>query len=301
MDDLSTGCPEFAELGDHFACIDLRNRRALASTLDRFAPDAILHCAARIEAGESVRHPLDYLDHNINTALPLIREASTRRIPIVFSSTAAVYGEPREVPIRESHPRTPLSPYGFSKLTVEYALEAASVAHGLKAVSLRYFNAAGADPQLRAGELHVPETHVIPNLLRAALSRGTQPFSLFGADYPTRDGTCLRDYVHVCDLAAGHAAALEYLWGGGETIAINLGSGHGTTVRELVSAVARVTGHGFDVNETDRRPGDPAILLADISLAAERLGWRPRQSDIDTILTTALAWELAQSRRAVVA
>jgi UDP-glucose-4-epimerase GalE len=291
VDDLSTGRPDFAALADHFACIDLRNRQALARTLDRFAPDGILHCAARIEAGESVVRPLDYLDHNINSALPIVREAAARAIPFVFSSTAAVYGEPTEVPIPESHACIPVNPYGFSKFAVEYALRAAATAHSLRSVSLRYFNAAGADPGGRAGESHEPETHVIPNLLRAALSGGSLPFRLFGVDYPTRDGTCLRDYIHVADLASGHAAAFEYLWAGGQTCAVNLGSGHGTTVRELCAAVAHATGARFDVVDEPRRAGDPAVLLADITLARTTLGWRPERSDIDSILADALQWE----------
>jgi UDP-arabinose 4-epimerase len=217
-----------------------------------------------------------------------MREAGVETI--VFSSTCAVYGVPAELPIRESAAVAPLNPYGETKLAIERALRWYAAGYGMKYAALRYFNAAGADPGGEIGEVHEPETHLIPLILRAALGRGA-PLQIYGTDYPTPDGTAIRDYIHVTDLADAHVRALAHLAAGGDSIALNLGTGHGYSVREVVAAVERIGGRSVPRREAARRPGDPPELVADPALARARLGWQPRHSELDTIIRTALAWE----------
>jgi UDP-glucose 4-epimerase len=216
-----------------------------------------------------------------------MRAASVDRI--VFSSTAAVYGNPQRLPIDEDHPKEPTNPYGSSKLAIERMLAECSEAYGLRAASLRYFNAAGADAQAGLGERHDPETHLIPLVLRAA-AKGT-PVSVFGTDYPTRDGTCVRDYIHVTDLCDAHVRALDWLSTNGRYECFNLGNGDGATVLEVIEAARRVTGKPIKVSKAPRRPGDPPALVADAAKARRVLAWQPKRADIETIMSDAWAFE----------
>jgi UDP-arabinose 4-epimerase len=270
---------------------DLHERDRLTEAMRAHRIEAVMHFAAFAYVGESVSRPELYYRNNVVGTLSLLdamREAGVDRI--VFSSTCAVYGTPETVPIRETTAKAPLNPYGDTKLAIERALHWYGAAHGLRYAALRYFNAAGADPDDEIGENHDPETHLIPLVLRAALGRG-ETLRIFGTDYPTRDGTAIRDYIHVTDLADAHVRALRRLAQGGDSIELNLGTGSGHSVREVVAAVERVTGRSVKRNEAPRRPGDPPELVADAALARERLGWRPRYSDLDTIVRTALGWE----------
>ncbi|WP_024891501.1 UDP-glucose 4-epimerase GalE [Luteimonas huabeiensis] len=252
--------------------------------------DAVMHFAARSLVAESVRAPLAYYENNVAGTLRLLqamRGAGVERL--VFSSTAAVYGEPRSDAIDETHPIAPINPYGASKAMVERMLADAAAGYGLRSVSLRYFNAAGAAPTGRIGESHDPETHLIPNVLRAMRGEG-HGLTVHGADYPTRDGTCVRDYVHVDDLAAAHLAALDYMDAAPGAHAFNLGNGDGFSVLEVIAAARAVVGCEVPFTVGARRPGDPAVLVASSALARERLGWRPAYTDIGEIIATAWAW-----------
>lgn len=290
VDDLSTGHRDLAVAADELVETSLLESEALAGALDWAQVDGILHCAAKALVPESVARPEYYFRQNVVGALNLLDcSLEHRGIPIVFSSTAATFGQPESVPIPETAPTDPINPYGFSKLAVEKLLFAASSAYGGPVVALRYFNAAGADPEGRVGERHDPETHLIPNAIRAAHGSGAE-LTIFGDDYDTRDGTCLRDYIHVSDLAEAHRLALEYLWGGGASEVFNLGSAEGFTVKEVVETVAAVVGRPVPHRYGPRRPGDPDALLADSSRAREVLGWSPRHSDLRSIVTTAARW-----------
>ncbi|MGA0602274.1 UDP-glucose 4-epimerase GalE [Caulobacter sp. KR2-114] len=292
-DNLSNGHRRFVQWGP-LEEGDIRDRPRLDEVLRRVRPSAVLHFAALIEVGESVKHPDRFHDSNVAGALTVIeaaRAAGVRRV--VFSSTCAIYGEPQRLPLDEDHPQAPLNPYGETKRLVEQALARLAGTDGFQSVALRYFNAAGADPEGRIGEAHDPETHAIPLAIQAAL--GQRPgFRIFGDDYPTRDGTALRDYVHVLDLADAHVAALRYLMGGGATTAFNLGAGVGVTVRELLDAVRKVSGRTFPVETAGRRPGDAPALVADAGRAAATLGWRPTY-DLEAIVETAWRWHSAQA------
>jgi UDP-glucose 4-epimerase len=249
----------------------------------------VVHCAALIEVGQSVQDPAAFYDVNVRGSLALIaacRAAGVRGV--VLSSTCATYGVPQTPQLEETHPQLPLNPYGWTKLMVERALWDHQSAYGLAAICLRYFNAAGAAPDLGLGERHDPETHAIP--LALASARGLRgPFNLFGADYPTRDGTCVRDYIHVLDLAEAHVRAVERLAAGGTGGAFNLGTGTGTTVLELLTAIEQLTGQPVPLVRADRRPGDSPALVADARLAAATLGWRPQRTLAD-IITSAWDW-----------
>lgn len=252
---------------------------------------AVVHFAARCYVGESVTDPGSYYRNNVGGTLNLLDAmllAGIRRI--VFSSTCATYGEPREMPILESFPQLPVNPYGNTKLVCEYLLRDYHRAHGLDSVALRYFNAAGADPEGRVGEDHDPETHLIPLVLRAAAGR-LHTLKVFGNDYPTRDGTCIRDYVHVTDLADAHVRALRSLIAGtGGARAYNLGNANGTTVLEVIRAAERITGRKVPFEVVGRRAGDPPVLVGSPAKIAAELGWQPQYSDIDTIVRTAWRW-----------
>lgn len=252
---------------------------------------AAMHFASYIDAGESVAIPAKYYRNNVANTIAMLNTLCEHGIKrFIFSSSAAVYGEPERSPIPESHPTRPLNPYGRTKLMVEQMLPDYERAYGLKWVALRYFNAAGAHPDGSIGERHEPETHLVPLALRAANGRLGR-LTVHGTDYPTPDGTCIRDYVHVCDLADAHLRALEYLEQGGESRAFNLGNGGGFSVRRVIDSVERVTGRKVPVEYGPRRPGDPAVLVADATAAREILGWRPRYADLDTIVEHAWAWE----------
>jgi UDP-arabinose 4-epimerase len=274
---------------------DIEDRERLAATLRAHRIAAVMHFAAFAYVAESVADPALYYRNNLLGSLALLdamRDAGVDRL--VFSSSCVVYGIPDSVPIRETTPVQPVNPYGETKLAVERALPWYQQAYGLRFVTLRYFNAAGADRDGEIGNEHDPETRLIPLVLRAALGLGP-PVEIFGNDYPTPDGTAIRDYIHVEDLASAHVRALQYLSEGGASATLNLGTGRGHSVREIVAAVERISERPVPRREAPRRPGDPPQLVADAGLAGERLGWRPTHSDLDTIVRTALAWETRSS------
>ena len=269
---------------------DLHDRALLAESMRVYKPAAVMHFAAFAYVGESVGDPELYYRNNVGGTLALLsamREAGIGHL--VFSSTCATYGNPSEVPIRETAPQHPVNPYGETKLAIERVLYWYAGAYGLRSVALRYFNAAGADPDGEIGEEHDPETHLIPLVVRAALGQAG-PVGLFGTDYPTPDGTPIRDYIHVADLADAHVRALRHLEAGADSAAFNLGTGHGHSVREVIAAVEDATGGAVPRRELARRPGDPPALVADAALAAATLGWQPQHSDLMTIVGTALRW-----------
>ena len=290
LDDLRAGREDFVADAP-LVKADTGDRDAVVRLFERHGPfDGVLHFAASISVPESVADPLAYYRNNVVASAVLIEEALRHGVrAFVLSSTAAVYGLPERQPIPEDAPLRPINPYGASKAMVERILADVEQAHGMRWTALRYFNACGADPEGGLGECHDPETHLVPLALEAAA--GLRPaLSLFGTDYPTRDGTCVRDYVHVSDLADAHVRALEALLSDGPGGAFNLGTGTGTTNREILDAVARVTGRRVPVREAPRRPGDPAALVADASRFRAAHGWTPRHSDLDTVVATAWAW-----------
>ncbi|HUZ32959.1 MAG TPA: UDP-glucose 4-epimerase GalE [Xanthobacteraceae bacterium] len=277
---------------------DLADGALLVATLKRHRVAAVMHFAAFAYVEESVREPALYFRNNVINTFGLfeaMREADVARI--VFSSTCATYGVPERVPISEDAPQRPVNPYGEGKLMVERALHWLDAAHGLKYASLRYFNAAGADPDGEIGEDHDPETHLIPLILQAALKQRAQ-IAIYGTDYPTLDGSAVRDYIHVQDLAEAHVRALQYLEGGGASVALNLGTGTGHSVRETIACAERVTGLSIPQREAPRRAGDPPALVADPRRARAVLGWQARLSDLDTIVATAWAWHAARAGQA---
>lgn len=275
--------------GAPFVEADIADTAIVRETIRRYQVTAVMHFAAFLSVSESVRAPARYYRNNVRHALALldtlIEESVTR---IVFSSTAAVYGDPVHSPIREDHPTQPINAYGQTKLIIEKALAHYASAYGLCSVSLRYFNAAGADPSGTIGEDHDPEIHLIPKALAAARDNGT--IEIYGTDYPTRDGTCERDYVHVSDLANAHVLALQRLEKGPLAAAYNLGNGRGHSVREVIAAAERVTGQAVRQKTADRRPGDPAFLLASSQKARTELGWTPQFEGLDAIVQTAWNW-----------
>jgi UDP-glucose 4-epimerase len=290
-DNLSAGHRAAAGTGP-FVEADLHDRAALRRTLRAYRVQAVVHFAAWLDVGASVRDPRGYYWNNVVGSLELLDAMVAEGVPhLVFSSSAAVFGEPVETPITETHPCRPINPYGETKLAVERALGHYGRAYGLRAVALRYFNAAGADPEGELGEDHRPETHLIPRAIEAAL--GGPPLEVFGDDYPTPDGTCLRDYVHVTDLADAHVRALDALAAGAPAPAYNLGAGRPVSVKEVIAAVERVSGRRVPWRVAPRRPGDPSVLVASSAAIARDLGWRPRYGDLETIVETAWAWRAA--------
>lgn len=269
---------------------DLKNPGDIETVFEQYPIDAVMHFAAYAYVGESVTNPEKYYFNNVACTLNLLHAMKEHGCnKIIFSSTCATYGEPGRVPITEDMPQNPVNPYGASKLMVERILEDYANAYGLKYAALRYFNAAGADPEAEIGESHDPETHLIPLVLDTA--SGKRPdVKVFGTDYPTRDGSCIRDYIHVADLAGAHLLALDYLDRGGESGCFNLGSEQGTSVLEVIEAVRKVTGKDFKVTFTDRRPGDPATLVGSSEKAERVLGWEPQYGDIETIVRHAWGW-----------
>ncbi|MCH8980356.1 MAG: UDP-glucose 4-epimerase GalE [Armatimonadetes bacterium] len=265
---------------------DVRDRVSLDRLFSEFDIDQVMHFAAYIEVGESVQKPSQFYRNNVGGTLNLL-EAMTRAgvHKIVFSSTAAIYGEPESTPIDEAHPKNPTSPYGRSKWMVEQMLDDFDKAYGLTSVSLRYFNAAGADPDGRLGEDHRPETHLIPRILMAACGKA-DGFKIYGTDYDTPDGTCVRDYVHVMDLADAHVRAM----GHGQSDAFNLGNGEGFSVRQVLEVAQKVVGKEIPAVESARRPGDPAVLVASSDKIRSKLGWKPQYSDLETIVAHAWRW-----------
>lgn len=288
FDNLSNGHAEFVRWGP-FEKGDIRDRKRLDEVIAAHKPDAVLHFAAMIEVGESVRDPVAFYDNNVIGALTLLSAVLSAGIEaFVFSSTCATYGLPKQVPMDETHEQQPINPYGRTKWIVEQALQDYGTYKGLRSVVLRYFNAAGADLEGRIGEWHSPETHAIPLAIDAALGR-RDAFKVFGRDYDTRDGTCVRDYVHVLDLADAHVRAVDYLLSGGESVKLNLGTGTGTTVKELMSVISDVSGKPFPVTYTERRDGDSTSLVANSDKALSVLGWQPKY-DLHDIIRSAWQW-----------
>ena len=287
-DNLSRGHRDLVKWGELIEG-DILDQATLSAALKRVKPDAVAHFAAFAYVAESMTSPEMYYRNNVRGTMNLLHAMLDARIDqMVFSSSCATYGISDEL-ITEDTPQSPINPYGETKLICEKMIRDYGAAHGLRSVMLRYFNAAGCDPDGDTGERHDPEPHVIPLAIRGAMD-GTFTFNILGHDYDTPDGTCVRDYVHVSDLADAHARALDYLAKGGESEVFNLGTGHGHSVLELADAVARVAGKPVPRNLTDRRPGDPPRLVASAEKAAAILGWHPKHSDLDTILKTAWAW-----------
>jgi len=290
LDDLSKGYRDALRYGEVIIG-STGDKRLLQKIFSQNRFDAVMHFAAFIEVGESVQSPARYYRNNVMNTQVLLETMMEQNVQnFVFSSSAAIFGEPQKLPINEYHPSAPVNPYGRSKLMVEQMLADYDTACGLKSVSLRYFNAAGADPEGELGERHEPETHLIPLVLRAASGK-LESISVFGTDYDTRDGTCIRDYIHVLDLCQAHMLALDHLLSGKPGGSYNLGNGSGFSVREVIEAARRVTGRNIVVHEEPRRIGDPAQLVADYSLARKELGWIPRITDLETIIEDAWRWE----------
>jgi UDP-glucose 4-epimerase len=290
FDDLSSGFRE-AVLGGEFIQGSIADRDAIACAMVSHRFDAVMHFASFIQVGESVRNPSIYYRNNLSNTLNLLDAMVAAHVKrFIFSSTAAIFGEPVYVPIDEKHPQKPMNPYGASKQMVERALQDYDRAYGLRSVCLRYFNAAGAHPDAAIGERHEPETHLIPLLLQAASGR-RESVQVFGRDYDTPDGTCIRDYVHVLDLCKAHLLALEFPERSGESAAFNLGNGDGFSVLEVIAAVEKVVGRKVKVVDAPRRAGDPARLVADSRAARERLGWSPAYREIEVIVEHAWRWE----------
>lgn len=288
-DNLCTGHRSFVQWGD-FVYGDIRDTQRLRECFRRYRPDGIIHFAAFAYVGESVQDPGKYFSNNIGGTLSILQAMRDEGVAhIIVSSTCAVYGQPESMPINEATPTLPVNPYGASKLFMERMLADFHTAHGITWTALRYFNAAGGDPEGDVGEWHDPETHLIPRTLMAALGK-IDRLAIFGNDYPTPDGTCVRDYVHVSDLARAHVAALERLARGGTSGSINLGTGRGCSIMEIVRAVEAVSGKTVPHVFHARREGDPAVLVADNTLAGEQLSWRPETSSIETILQTAFSY-----------
>ena len=288
FDNLTAGHREAVKYGD-LVVGDITDVAAVAAAIERHDVSAVMHFAAYLDVGESVREPVKYYRNNVVGALSVLEAMAARSVTqFVFSSTCATYGDPIETPIGENHPQRPINSYGETKLAVERALPHFDRAYGIKSVALRYFNAAGADPDGEIGEDHAPEIHLIPRAIEAAT--GGRGLQVFGDDYPTPDGTCLRDYIHVTDLADAHVRALDALAAAGQSAVYNLGTGVPNSVREVIHAVERATGRKVPWTLAPRRAGDPAALYARADRARSELGWAPRFSDITSIVGTAWEW-----------
>ena len=290
VDNLETGFRAAVHPKARFYQADIRDKASLEPVFEREQIEGVIHFAANSQVGESMVKPLKYYDNNLCGTKCLLEVMVGHGVDkIVFSSTAATYGEPERVPILETDPTNPTNCYGETKLSMEKMFQWVGRAHGLRFVSLRYFNACGAHPSGEIGEAHNPETHLIPLILQ--VPNGQRPaISIFGNDYPTPDGTCIRDYIHVTDLAQAHILALEYLEKGGGSDIFNLGNGVGFSVREVIETARRVTGHPIPTQETPRRAGDPAQLIASSEKAKTVLGWKPQYADLETIISSAWRW-----------
>lgn len=290
LDNLSTGYRDAVKYGE-FVEGDINDSAVLDRLLSVKNFDAVMHFASYIEVGESVKDPSKYYRNNFSNTLNLLDAMVRHDVKnFIFSSTAAIFGEPETVPIDENHPKFPINPYGKSKLMVEQALDDYETAYGLQSVCLRYFNAAGADPEGELGERHIPETHLIPLILQAASGR-RDSISIFGNNYDTADGSCVRDYIHIVDLCSAHLLALNKLVEGSGSRRYNLGNGNGFSVIEVIDVVQQTTGTSFQVIEADRRAGDPATLVADSTLAKSELNWLPEYDDLSIIVEHAWNWE----------
>jgi UDP-glucose 4-epimerase len=289
LDNLSTGHRDLVP-GGALVVGNLGDNGLLDHIFSNHRIDAVMHFAAYSLVGESVANPLKYYRNNVAQTVELLDAMVRHSIDyFIFSSTAAVYGEPRKTPIKEDHPCNPTNPYGATKIAVENMLKDCDAAYGIKFVALRYFNAAGADPSGKLGERHDPETHLIPSILKVAAGE-RQHVKIFGDNYPTPDGTCLRDYIHVNDLTQAHMLALEALFEGKESAVYNLGNSKGYSVLEVINAARKVTGHSITAVSAEPRPGDPAMLVASSEKIRSELGWQPSLEDLETIIKTAWLW-----------
>jgi len=289
FDNLIYGHREFAKWGE-FILGDLENTQQLELLFQKYKINAVMHFAAFAYVGESVVYPQKYYLNNLRNTLNLLQVMMKYDVKyFVFSSTCAVYGTPNLIPIPENHSLQPINPYGKSKLMLETILQDYSTAYGLKYVSLRYFNAAGADPDCEIGEWHCPETHLIPLVLDAAMQRRSN-IEIFGTNYSTPDGTCIRDFIHVVDIAKAHILALKYLMNGGRSDAFNLGNGNGYSVKEVIETARKITKKNIKIKPCEKRPGDPPILVGSAKKANEVLGWKPEFCELEPILETAWAW-----------
>lgn len=302
LDDLSTGSRRVVPDDVEFVLGDAGDKALVRSLIAGYDIGSVIHFAGSILVEESVSEPLQYYGNNVAVSRNLLEACSEAGIDrFIFSSTAAVYGAPQEVPVPEAAPTLPINPYGSSKLVIEWMLRDLDRAIGLRYVALRYFNVAGADPQGRSGQLGPVATHLI-KIASQVVAGLRESIAIYGDDYDTPDGTCVRDYIHVSDLAAAHLAALEYLEAGGESCSLNCGYGHGYSVREVLRAVERCMGRPLNARRAPRRPGDPPVLVADVSALRRTLRWSPRFDNLDVIITTAVDWErsLASTARGTV-
>ena len=289
LDNLSYGHEELVKWGTLCKC-DLANINEVDDIFTKYDINAVMHFSSFIDVGESVRNPEKYYNNNVVNTMNLLNVMLKHDVKkFIFSSTCATYGIPQKIPLTENHPQNPINPYGWTKLMVERILKDYDTAYGLKSVILRYFNASGADESGIIGEWHNPETHLIPLILDAAMGK-REDIKIFGTDYDTPDGTCIRDYIHVTDLADAHILSLEYLNNNNQSNQFNLGNGQGFSVREVIESVKRVTGRNFNVTQTQRREGDPAILIGSSKKAKDTLGWDPQYVNIDKIIETAWNW-----------
>ena len=294
LDSLVTGFREAVVAKAKLVVGDFGDRKLLDKLFSQNEFAAVMHFAAFIEVGESVNNPTKYYQNNVENTLHLLAAMAKYKVNnLIFSSSAAIYGQPEYTPLDESHPKNPINPYGRSKLIIEEILPDYDKAYGLKSISLRYFNAAGADPKGRFGPRHTPASHLIPLVLQAA-SGHKENIKVFGTDYETSDGTCIRDYIHVLDLCEAHLLALKKLFNGGATNAYNLGNGNGFSVFEVIETAKKVTQRPFNVIKYERRPGDAAILIADAKKAQQELDWKPKYPELEAIVKHAWQWELQQ-------
>jgi len=288
LDNLVYGHKEAVKWG-YFEKVDLNDIEGIKAVFGKYDISTVFHFAAYAYVGESVEAPAKYYRNNVINTINLLDVMLEHNVKqIIFSSSCATYGTPEQVPIKENAVQNPINPYGRTKYMMEQVLSDYGKAYGIKHCNLRYFNAAGADPDGEIGESHTPETHIIPLVLDAAKNGST--VNVFGTDYPTRDGSCIRDYIHVSDLAQAHVQAMEYLVNGGNSTSINLGNGTGTSVLELIDTARKVTGKEILTNISDRRDGDPPELIGSSELATEILGWKPMYNDIETIIRHAWKW-----------
>lgn len=296
FDNLSTGHP-WALLHGNLVEVDLADQARLRDVLHAFQPDAVIHFAASIEVEESVREPLKYYDNNVVNTLNLLHAMIDLRIRnFIYSSSAAVYGDPEDIPVNETADLKPINPYGATKAMIEQVLQALAAAKDFRYIALRYFNVAGADPESRIGQDYRNPTHLITRALKTALGQ-YEKLAIFGTDYPTPDGTCIRDYIHVDDLARAHALVLDYLIATGRSDVMNCGYGHGFSVKEVLAAAKKVTGIDFPVVEDARRAGDPAALVADSGKIRTLTPWQPKHDNLEFIIKTAWDWEKRLAER----
>ncbi len=289
IDNLSYGHEWAVKWGQLENC-DLANIEDIDKVFEKYDIDAVMHFSSYIDVGESVENPEKYYQNNVVNTLNLLHVMLKHDVKkFIFSSTCATYGMPKKIPLSEEHSQLPINPYGRTKLIVENILKDYDRAYGLKSIILRYFNASGADESGIIGESHDPETHLIPLILDAALGK-REDIKIYGTDYDTPDGTCIRDYIHVTDLADAHVKSLEYLFENNESNHFNLGNGRGFSVKEVIKSAKKVTGVDFKVSEIERRPGDPDILVGSSKKAKKELGWNPKYTDIDDIIETAWTW-----------